>query len=262
MNLFWAIILGITQGLTEFFPVSSSAHLAIFPWMFKFPDPGLAFDIALHAGTFFAIIIAFFSEWKTIAKAVFIKETSFEKKLAGFLIITSVPGAIFGYFLEEQAKTIFRNPLLIAATLVLFGFVLYGVDRIQKKAEDMKNMNFVKALLIGLSQAIAIIPGVSRSGATISAGRAIGFSREAAVKYSFLAAMPIIFGASIFGLRKVSPADLFSVNWIAGFIAAAVASFFAMKFLLSYVKKNDFGIFLWYRIALAVIIVVLFLTGS
>lgn len=260
MNIFWAIILGTVQGLTEFFPVSSSAHLAVFPFIFKFPDPGLSFDIALHAGSFAAIVTLFWVEWKTLAKAFFLKENSFEKSMGWFLVITSVPGAIVGALLEEQAETVFRNPLLIAATLSIMGLVLVGVDKLVKKSEELTKMSYLKAALVGFSQALAIVPGVSRSGATITAGRAVGLSRESAVKYSFLAAAPIIFGAMVFGLRDATSSEVFSITWIAGFLAAAASSFWAMKFLLSYVKNKSFNIFLYYRLGLAVLLIILYLT--
>jgi undecaprenyl-diphosphatase len=256
MNIFWAIILGTVQGLTEFFPVSSSGHLALLPWIFKFPDPGLSFDIALHAGSFIAIIALFWSEWLGLAKAFFSKEASFEKRLAWFLILTSVPGAIIGALLESRAESVFRNPIIIAITLVVFGFVLYFVDEKMPAKKELKELTWKDSLIVGLSQAVAIIPGVSRSGATITAGRSLGFSRESAVKYSFLAAAPIIFGAAVFGLRHAT-SEILSVSWLAGFFAAAVSSFWAMKVLLNYVKTNTFKVFLYYRIAFAIIVLLL-----
>jgi len=257
MNLLWAVILGGVQGLTEFFPVSSTAHLVLFPWMFKFSDPGLSFDIALHTGTFLAILFALKNDWISLAKSIFDKKMTFEKKLIGLLLLTSIPGAIFGYLLEDKAGTVFREPMIIAGTLVFFGVVLWGVDKMIKKQEKIEKMNASSAFLVGISQAIAIIPGVSRSGATIAAGRALGFSREAAVKYSFMAALPIIFGATVFGLRNVNVAEIISTNWVLGFVASLIFSFFAIKFLLYYVKKYDFSIFLYYRIALAFIVILL-----
>jgi undecaprenyl-diphosphatase len=251
-------MLGIVQGMTEFFPVSSSAHLSLAPWVFNFTDPGLAFDIALHAGTLVAIIIAFFVDWKVMAKALLLKESSFEKKMILFLVITSVPGAIFGYLLEDKAATIFRAPLLTASVLLFFGLVLLLIDKYLPAKGEIESMNVPKSFLIGISQALAIIPGVSRSGATITAGRALGFTREAAVKYSFLAAMPIIFGATVYGLRRVAFSDLTSATWVAGFFAALLSSLWAMKFLLKYVQKHNFNIFVWYRIVLALVIILIY----
>lgn len=262
MNTIWVIILGAIQGLTEFFPVSSSGHLTLIPWIFNFSDPGLAFDIALHAGTFFAILYAFWSEWLELLKAISNKKAVFERKMIGFLLLTSVPGAIAGFFLEEKAETIFRTPWLVATTLVIFGVVLLAVDKLTKKAEEIKSMNATKALLIGASQALAIVPGVSRSGATITAGRALGLSREAAAKYSFMAALPIIAGATVFGLRDTSITQILSIDWLLGFIVAFIASLFAMKFLLKYLKTHDFKIFFVWRLVLATTVIVLYLLRS
>lgn len=262
MNFFWAIILGVVQGLTEFFPVSSSAHLTLFPWIFKFEDPGLAFDIALHAGTFFAILFALMRDFLAMAKSFFKKESLFEKKLIGFLALTSIPGAVFGYFLEDQAATTFRSPLLVAFTLLAFGMILWFVDHKIKKNEKIEKMTAKKSFFIGLSQALAIIPGVSRSGATITAGRALGFSREAAVRYSFLAALPIIFGATAFGLRNVSFSEFTSTSWILGFLSAFISSFLAIKWFLVFSKKKNFDTFVYYRVTFALVIIFLILAGG
>lgn len=258
MEIIWAVILGAVQGITEFFPVSSSAHLSLFPFIFDFKDPGLAFDIALHAGTFVAILVAFWDEWLGLLKGVLKKELNFEKKFSLYLILTTIPGAFFGYFFEEKAATVFRNPLLSALVLVLFGVLLVAVDKLTKKAESIEKADAKKAILIGFSQALALVPGVSRSGATITAGRALGFSREAAVKYSFMAALPIIAGATVFGLRDVEAAKFVSAPWVIGFFASLAASFWAIKFLTKYVKKHSFNIFLYYRIGLAALVVLLY----
>lgn len=256
MNVFWAIILGITQGLTEFFPVSSSAHLAIFPWLFKFTDPGLSFDIALHAGTLIAIFLALWPDWKKLLTGLLKTEKSFEKKLVWFLVLTSVPGAIFGFFLENKAETVFRTPLLIALTLSAFGLILYWVDHRFQKNGKITGLDSKNAFFIGLVQAVAIIPGVSRSGATITAGKALGLSREEAVRYSFLAALPIIFGATVFGLRHIELSEFLSPIWFFGFLAAFVSSFWAIKAFLSFAARKNFNVFVIYRFLFAFIIIV------
>jgi len=250
--------MGATQGLTEFFPVSSSAHLSLMPWIFKYTDPGLAFDIALHAGAMLAIVVALWPQWLELGRGVLKRE---KKSLAllGFLLLTSIPGAAFGVLFEEQAKTVFRSPLLVAGTLVVFGLILWYVDRICPQKKDQEQMRWTDSLVIGLSQALAIVPGVSRSGATVTAGRVLGFNRETAVKYSFMAALPIITGATIWGLRDVSASMIFSSTWILGFVAAFVSSIWAMKFLIKYVKENDFKIFVWWRFGLAALVIILYL---
>jgi undecaprenyl-diphosphatase len=262
MNFFWAIFLGLVQGLTEFFPVSSSAHLALLPKIFGLPDPGLDFDIALHAGTFMAILLAFRTEWLKLVKAFFNKKPSFEKTFVWFLIITSVPGAVFGVLLEKKAEGIFRSPLLIAAALALFGAVLWRADKRIEKRKRIEDLSIKDALVIGFSQAIAIIPGVSRSGATISAGRLLGLSREVAVKYSFMAALPIILGAAAFGLRHVPVDDMLSAGWVGGFLAALGSSLWAMKFLLSWVRTRVLDIFVVYRVALAIVVLIIIIAGK
>lgn len=258
MTSFWAIILGIVQGLTEFFPISSSAHLALFPWIFKFPDPGLAFDIALHAGSLVAIAVALWPDWIKLLKGAWEKDAR-SLKLVGFLLITSIPGAIFGVLLEKKAETVFRSPLLIAFDLVAFGVILWAVDHYTLGQRKIEGMKWLDSLWIGLAQAVAIIPGVSRSGATITTGQALKFNREEAVKYSFMAALPIIGGAALVGLKGVPLHEIASAPWILGFLASLVSSYFAMKFLLSYIKNKNFDVFVWWRFAVAALVIMLFL---
>lgn len=258
MNIFWAIFLGLVQGLTEFFPVSSSAHLALFPYIFKFPDPGLAFDVALHAGTLLAILFALWRDWVALLKGLIKKDAS-SKKLILFILITTIPGALAGYLFEERIATVFRAPLLNAGLLLVFGLILWFVDNRSPQRLKVKDMNASKALTVGLSQALALVPGVSRSGATITAGRALGFDRESAVKYSFMAALPIIAGATVFGLRDIAPSTLFSPLWIVGFLASTASSLWAIKFLTKYVKNHNFNLFLYYRVGLAGLVFLLYL---
>lgn len=255
MQLAWAVIMGAAQGITEFLPVSSSAHLTLMPWLFGFDDPGLAFDIALHAGSLAAILVALRSDWVALAKGLAKGQRTFQRSLAVFLLVTSVPGAVIGYLLEDQAATVFRDPMLVAVTLAVFGVVLWAVDRYVQRTEPLESMTGSRALLIGVAQAFAIVPGVSRSGATMTAGRALGFSRETAARYSFMAALPIIFGATLFGLRDVPPSDLLSVQWVLGFTASALSSFAAIRLLLAYLKNRSFAVFLYYRLALSAVVV-------
>lgn len=250
--------MGLVQGVTEFFPISSSAHLTLLPWVFNFPDPGLSFDIALHAGTLIAILIALWDDWLALAKGILAKEKA-SLKLFGFLLLTSIPGAIFGVLLESKAEAAFRAPLLIAFDLAFLGVVLWGIDRLTESRKKMAEMNWVEALGIGIAQAVAIIPGVSRSGATITAGRALSFKREDAVKYSFMASFPIIFGAALFGLRHATAKEIVSLPWVLGFLASIVSSIWAIKFLTKYIKENNFNIFVLWRFALAFLVLILFL---
>jgi len=270
----WAVILGIVQGVAEFLPISSSAHLTIIPWLFGIQNTypmldTIQFDIALHAGSFIAILVALWPDWVGLVRGA-VRGNRQDLRFAGFLLATSVPGAIAGVLLEEKAQTIFRTPLLIATSLMLFGVLLWAVDKYAPQTgevavdsllndddhhEPVDAMNWRTAILIGLAQAVAIIPGVSRSGATMTAGRAMRLSREATAKYSFMAAAPIILGGALFGLRHVPLAELFSADWLLGFVAAAVSSLLLMRWMLSYVKSHSFALFMWYRIAVGVLII-------
>jgi undecaprenyl-diphosphatase len=258
----WAVILGLVQGVAEFLPISSSAHLTLIPWAFRISDPALSslqFDIALHAGSFVAILAALWGDWMKLARGALKGERS-DLRFIGFLLLTSVPGAIFGVVFEDKAATVFRTPLLVGVSLIVFGVLLWAVDRFVTAREAIETMSWTRAGLIGLAQAVAIVPGVSRSGSTITAGRALGLSREAVAKYSFMAALPIIGGAAVFGLRDVPLSQLLSVDWVLGFVASAVASFAAMRFLLAFVRERSFAAFAYYRVAIGVIVIVLALT--
>ena len=173
-----AIVLGIVQGLTEFLPVSSSAHLILVPWLLKWrEDPGLAFDVVLHLGTLLALIVFYWREWLEMAMSL-VNGDRVRRRLLFLLIVASVPGAIIGVLLEKQAETIFRSPVLIAVTLATLGLILWAADAFGSKKRKIDDLTLVDALLIGLSQALAIIPGVSRSGATITTARFLGIDRR------------------------------------------------------------------------------------
>lgn len=264
MNIIQAIFLGIIQGITEVLPISSSGHLVLVPWFFDFRDPGLSFDVALHLGTLFAIVGFFYRDILNILKGgldlVTKKDPSdFYQKMFLFLASATVPGVLAGIFLEKYASDVFRNPVLIAFTLVLFGLVLFVADHLDIKPKTLQRISFSDGILIGISQALAIIPGVSRSGITISAGLFRKLTREDAAKFSFLLSVPIILGASIYELKDLSYESLFSSVFAAGFIAAAISSFLSVKFLLSFVRNHNFNVFVYYRIILAAVIVVIYL---
>ncbi len=266
MEILQAVILGLVQGLGEFLPISSSAHLILVPWLFNFPDPGLGFDLALHWGTLLAVIVYFRSDvlnlirgfWHSLWPSTRDIKNNIWQKLSWLLVVASVPGAIIGKLLEENAETVFRNPLLIAGTLSIFGLILLGVDKYSKKQKDLGHISWKDSLLVGLSQAFAIIPGVSRSGSTMTAGLALGFKREDAAKFSFLMSIPIIFGA---GLVKVGEfgAGVSAVALVVGFATSAISGFLSIKYLLAYIAKHDFRIFVWYRFVLAGLILLIYL---
>ncbi len=276
MEYVWAAILGVVQGLTEFLPISSTAHLKMIPWVFGIQGtyPVLAsaqFDIALHAGSFIAILLALWPDWVALftgaARGVR-KDASpddrFQLRFVGFLLVTSIPGAIAGVLLENQVETyatpaeFHYAPLVVGVAIILFGVLLWVVDTYVPRGEPLREMTWLQALLIGLAQAVALVPGVSRSGATITAGRALGLQRDATAKYSFMAAAPIIGGAAVFGLRHVPFHELLSGVWVVGFVTAAIASVLAMLLMLGWVRKHSFAPFAVYRVVVGLLVLAIF----
>lgn len=252
MEIFHSIVLGVVQGLTEFWPISSTAHLALFPWVFHWQDPGLSFDVALHLGTFFAIVIFFWKDWVTIFRPE-------NRNLLWFIVIGTIPAVIAGYLLSSWAETELRSPVIIASMLILFAIVLYLADQYGKRFDEIKHLTFGKAIFIGLAQAIAIIPGVSRSGVTISAGLVAGLKRAAAAKFSFMLSAPAILGAGVYQMKDILNRgnDGSWASIIVGFLAALISGFLAIRFLLSFLQRSGFNIFIWYRIILAIVIILL-----
>jgi len=269
MDILQTIILGIIQGLTEFLPISSSGHLVLMPWLFNWKDPGLAFDVALHFGTLLAVLIYFRKDYWEIIKSVFTlnnkkgEQCEYPKVFLWWLAIATVPGALAGYFLENYAVTIFRFPLVIASTLTGAGFLLYLADRFiastQNKNQDnnLKKIGWKKSLIIGLAQATAIIPGVSRSGATITAGLFLGLDRISAARFSFILSGPIIFGASLLKFPEFISGGLNFAS-ILGILVATISGYLAIAGLIKFVQKTSYKIFFWYRLGLAILIVGLY----
>jgi len=254
ISAFQAIVLGIVQGLTEFLPVSSSAHLILVPWLFKWPeDPGLAFDVVLHLGTLLALLVFYCREWLAMVLSL-ANGNRAQRRLLFLLIVASVPGAIIGVLLEKQAETIFRSPVLIAGTLATLGVFLWAADAYGSRKRKIDDITFLDAILVGLSQALAIIPGVSRSGATITTARFLGIDREDAANFSFLMATPIIAGAGLIEARKFIHSGLSAqLGW--GFTASAVFGLLAIFGLLKFVRTHSYRSFAIYRIALAILVV-------
>jgi undecaprenyl-diphosphatase len=251
VTIFQAIVLGIIQGLSEFLPISSSAHLALTPWVLGWPQPGLAFDVALHLGTLIALVWFFWQEWVTLAKAFFSilrkrrLETESERRVA-FVVVATIPGGIAGYLLQDYAKTIFRTPALTGVMLIVMGAILWIVDRKAKQERGIGQMTWRDAIIIGVAQCFAIVPGVSRSGSTITAGRGVALTREAAAVFSFLLSLPIISAAVIFEGRHAIDEGI-SAPLIAGIIASAVSGWLAISVLLKFISRNSYGVFAVYR---------------
>jgi undecaprenyl-diphosphatase len=248
-----AIILGAVQGLTEFLPVSSSAHLVLIPWLFGWEDPGLAFDVALHLGTLLALLVYYWREWLSMALSV-IRPDAASRRLLMLLIVASIPGAVIGLLFEKQAETIFRSPLLIACTLALMGVILWVADAKARQSMTTDRLTLADAILIGLSQALAIIPGVSRSGSTITTGRILGVARQDAANFSFLMATPIIAGAGLHEAPKIIHAGI-NAAVISGFVSSAIFGLLAIAALVRFVRTRTYQPFAWYRIALAIVVI-------
>jgi undecaprenyl-diphosphatase len=260
MTLFQALVLGILQGLGEFLPISSSGHLIVVPWLLRWPPQGLAFDVALHMGTLLAVLYAFAGDWIRLIGAFgrgALRGRPFSEpdgRLLGLIALASVPGAVLGVILHDWAETTFRSPALVAVTMAVMGLVLFAADRRAGTAPDRRALSLRDALLIGSAQALALIPGVSRSGATISMGLFLGLRREEAARFSFLLATPITFGAGLLEVPKLAGGDLTLI--ITGIVASAVVGFLSIRVLLAYVRTRNYVPFVVYRLAFATLVVV------
>ena len=265
LTIWQAFVLGALQGLTEFLPVSSSAHLALTPWVFGWKPAGLGFDLALHVGTLVALFWYFRAEWRALVlggvsllrhrRAV--DEAS---RRAGFIIIATIPAGIAGLLLKDLAETAFRAPIITACALIVMGGVLWLVDARAPLARDRASMGWRDALLVGFAQVLALVPGVSRSGATITAGRALGFDRASAAVFSFLMSMPIILAAALVKVPKAVAEAGVSVPLAVGVATAAISSWLAISVLLRFVSRHSYGVFAIYRFALGGLILFLIFT--
>ncbi len=239
-------------------PISSSAHLVLVPWFFKWMDPGLTFDIALHLGTLVAVVLYFWKDWWELLREGFTDARSAKGRLFWYLAAASVPGAVAGFLLEKKAETVFRSPPLIAVMLIVMGVLLYWADRGGVKSIEMSGVTFKISVLIGLSQALAIIPGVSRSGVTMTAGLLTGMTREGAARFSFLLSTPIILGAAAVKLPHVlSNPSVVNAGFVWGMAVSCVAGIASIGFLLRYVQTKNFLPFAWYRFILGALVLVM-----
>ena len=259
MTVIHALILGIVQGLGEFLPISSSAHLVLVPWLFGWEDPGLTFDVALHMGTLLAVVLYFWKDWVKLFKAALRKGASDDKRIFWYLVVATIPGALFGLALEKKAETVFRSPLLIGIMMIVMGILLYFADK-KREIRTLNTMTLKEAIWIGLSQALAIIPGVSRSGSTMTTARFFTLTREEAARFSFLMSTPIILGAGVLKLRHLTMASI-SSPFLVGVISSFVVGILSISFLLKYLKNNNFGIFVGYRFVIGLIVIAFVLVG-
>ena len=261
MEIYQALILGIVQGITELLPISSSAHLNIIPWMFGWINqPGFTeafngFDVALHFGTLLAIIMVFFKDWIELIKGGFKYAVKKEKTVQGrmfwYIVLATIPGGIIGFLLDHFCQDVLNRPIIIAIALMVMGVVLYFVDKNAKNKVKYEEMTLKQTFLIGLSQALAFIPGVSRSGVTITTARAMGVTREAAAKYSFLLSTPIILAAVLVSITDFQ----FTLAFFMGVLFSFIVGILVIKFLLNYLKKGSFKVFAIYRVILGIIVI-------
>ena len=263
-----AIVLGISQGLTEFLPISSTAHTLIVSKLLGWPDPGAAFTAVTQVGTELAVVIYFRQDIARILKAWFASLTKKSEranpdaKMGWYVIIGTIPIGIAGLAFKSSIETTARNLWLVAATLIVMGILLGLADRYAKHTKSETDINTKNAVLFGLGQALALIPGVSRSGATITAGLAMGFKRDAAARYSFLLAIPAVFASAALTAGDIS-SDSF-VNWPATIVATIVAfvvGYFVIASLMKYLQTRTFLPFVIYRIALGTLLMVLLANG-
>lgn len=269
-----AVVLGVVQGLTELLPISSSAHLVLVPWFFGWQDPGLTFDVALHIGTLVAVLVYFWSDVVHMITA-FVRGVAAGKPLAEqdarlgvLIIIASIPGALVGFIFDKRIEAAFHaqdaaksSLAIIAIALIIMGLLLAVAERVAEHRREMKDVNFRDALIIGAAQSVALIPGVSRSGSTITTGLFLGMRRETAARFSFLLSLPITGGAA---LKKIY--DLIKdggltaderLPFAIGIVTAGLVGYACIFFLLRYLQRNTTLIFTVYRVVLGLIILVL-----
>ncbi len=271
MNYFEAIVLGIVQGITEFLPVSSSGHLILVPYLLGWEIQDLSFDVGLHVGTALAVLIYFRSDWVLMIRSFF-KDLSVSHKYPGnfglgvlrresrlflYIIVATIPVGIIGLLLEKPIEEFFRSPLLVSLMLILVSAVMYFAHLYNKRNQGQKDAeSFIDVLLVSLSQALALIPGTSRSGITISSGLFRGFSRENAARISFLLATPIIIAAAIFQLPDAfSSGDIDAGLMLTGLLTSFVVGYVCIKWFLAFLKKYSLVPFIIYRLLLALLII-------
>jgi undecaprenyl-diphosphatase len=264
MNYFHAIVLGALKGITEFIPVSSSAHLTLVPWLFKWPEPGLAFNVFLHLGALTALFGYFFNDWWALffagLQSILERKIGFDRERGLFwlIVVGTIPGAVAATLFHEQAEISFRSPLLIAITLSSVGFLLYWIDGKYAALKNLDEIRMGDALWIGLAQALSMIPGVSPTGSTMGMGRLRGLNREAAARFSFMLCLPMILTSVLVEGRRLMELTSFELPLsylLTGFGAALVGGILSIHFMLQYLRTSDFRLFAWYRMLLAAFIV-------
>ena len=272
MPLIQAIILALVQALTEFLPVSSTAHLILFPWLFHWQDPGLAFDVALHAGTLLAVILYFFKDWLTLVlcglgmkypAAAPPEEVAQHRRMFWYTVIGTIPAAILGKLFHHQIEDELRTPMIIGISMVLVALLMWWADSRANLTRKLESSNMGDALSIGSAQALALWPGVSRSGITITTGLFRNFTREAATRFSFLLSAPVIAGAvltelpKLIKMHKAGGLDLPLSTLAISILVSGVAGYFVIAFFLRYLQTRTLKVFVVYRLVFGIIVLVL-----
>ena len=268
MTIFQAIIFGAVQGATEFLPISSTAHLILLPWFLRWPDPGLSFDVALHLGTLVALLIYFRKDWIALIGS-FVnllrgRTSDANGRMALFIIVATIPGALAGVLFESQVETALRSPKIIALMLSLMALVLVVAELKGRRKKSLEQITWPDAITVGLAQAFALVPGVSRSGSTIAAGLFAGMTRETAARFSFYLSAPIIGGAvakKMLDIFKVGLTADQTPPFIIGIASAGIVGYLSIAFLLRYLQTHNIFLFVYYRIALSIVVFLAFWLG-
>jgi undecaprenyl-diphosphatase len=267
MPIYQVVVLAIVQALTEFLPISSTAHLVLIPWLFGWKDGGLTFDVALHAGTLVAVIIYFFQDWVQIIAQGFglrigrDQDLKQNRNLLWLLAVASIPIGIFGYLFDKQADTTWRQPYVIGTMLIVVGIVMWIAEKRRIGSKSMSTIQMSDGIAVGLAQAVSVIPGTSRSGATISAGLFRNMNRETAARFSFLLSTPAIAAAvakKFWDVHKEGgiPADMM-VPIVVGIAVSGVLGAIVIAFFLRYLRRSSLMPFVWYRIVFGIIVIAL-----
>ncbi|MBR2241145.1 MAG: undecaprenyl-diphosphate phosphatase [Clostridia bacterium] len=259
MNIYiQSLILGVVQGLTELLPISSSAHLTLIPWIFNWNEIPDSFDVALHFGTLLAIGLFFFKDWIELIKGGFNlvvkKEKTVEGRMFWYIVLATLPGGIIGFLLDHFLEDKLKTPLIIATALIVMGILLYVVDKKCKSKITYEKMGLKETFLIGLSQALAFIPGVSRSGITMTMGRFLNVDRKSVARYSFMLSAPIVLAATVFKFSSF----VFNPQFFIGVISSFLVGVAVIKFLMQYLKKGSFKIFAIYRVLVGLAVLIIY----
>ena len=271
MDLLRAVVLGVVQGLTEFLPVSSSGHLILVPKLFGWDDQGLAFDVGLHAGTLVALLAYFWRDWAAMAFSglddlrsygLAVRRYQQPSRLLLLIVVGSVPAAIAGLTLNGWIEENLRQAWLVALMLIFVGALMFVTDRRSRRDRAMQDVGVVDAVLIGLAQAVALVPGVSRSGATISTGLVRGLDREAAARFAFLLGTPAFVGAVLLKFKDLTGDTVDTLDLTIGFLTSAIVGFAVIHFLLGFLRRRSLLVFVIYRFGLGAILLVLAASGA